>query len=387
MKKYSLYILGAMLLLTGNIFAQAPKLYSTPAAFTVNEDITVYFDVTGTALDGATGNIYLWSWSDAGDNINNGSWGQFNNMLTKVEGQDNLYYANINIARDYPVGATQIQGLVVNEGGTAQTDDSEPLVSFDFTNWGGRSAIVYPATYTATTPISIIVNLNNGGNIDLNTSAVHMHSGMNAGEKDWQYEVGFNSDLNKTALSKVEGYEGVWRINITPYEYYGAPQNSQLVNIIALFNNGTWDQKLDDNGSDFVFIPKSTDEGPTAARFFLGRFTADDVLPVIVNTTAFDAPVTDPETGDVTEAGDPLYGFNGDTMTFRVKLTVGSEGDAGYKEEIKQIAARKTADNTYQLVLLPSHQFEIGAQATDIEVSFLVGDLSSNATLSASFIK
>ena len=96
MKKYSLFIIGALLLITGSLFAQAPKIYTIPAAFDVNEDITLYLDVTGTGLDGVEGNMFLWSWSDAGDNIHNGAWGtSFTNALTKVK--DNLYSVKVNM--------------------------------------------------------------------------------------------------------------------------------------------------------------------------------------------------------------------------------------------------------------------------------------------------
>ena len=178
MKKYTLIIIGALFLLAGSMYAQLPRLYTVPAAFDVKEDITLYLDVTGTTLDGETGTMCLWSWSDAGDNKNNGGWGTFNNLLTKVEGKDNLYSIKMNMSKDYPTGATQLQGLVVKQDGSVQTADSEPLLSYDFSKVAASKAVIYPSAFSATTPVSIIANINGSG-IDINTAAVHLHAGLN----------------------------------------------------------------------------------------------------------------------------------------------------------------------------------------------------------------
>ena len=378
MKKYSLFIIGALLLITGSLFAQAPKIYTIPAAFDVNEDITLYLDVTGTGLDGVEGNMFLWSWSDAGDNIHNGAWGtSFTNALTKVK--DNLYSVKVNMGKDYPAGSTKFQGLVVLQDGTVKTDDSAEIFPYDFGKLNSVNGAIYPELFTATTSLSIMVNLNNGGTIDLNTPAVYMHSGLD----NWLgVNVAFDSDKNKTALSKVEGHEGIWRINLIPTEYYGIEETAKITNIMAVFNNGTWDQKIDAGDGDFCFIPKVAEEGPTAAKFFLAKFTANDVLPIVVNTTVFAQAVIDSETGEETAPADPLLGYNGSTIEYIITLKNGDES-----LETKKFVAKKTADYTYTLVLLPVRQFAAAADATDIEVRFSSGNMESETVLKGSFIK
>ena len=369
MKKYSLIIIGALLFCVGSAFAQAPRLYSIPAAFDANEDVTIYLDVTGTTLDGEAGTMCFWSWSDAGDNKNNGGWGTFGNILTKVEGKDNLYSATVNMAKDYPAGATQIQGLVVKQDASAQTGDSDPLLPYNFGRVGASSAVIYPSAFSATTPVSIIANIT-GSAIDVNTAAVHLHSALD----NWSgSNVPYDSDKNKTALSKVEGYEGVWRISFIPSEYYDIPENQKIINIMAVFNNGSWDQEMKDNGNDFSFVPSAGVDGPTGAKFFLSEFALDDVLPIMVNTTGLDEE-------------DPLYGYNDNGMVFTVTLSDNGEGVNQYKET-KRIAARKTADNTYMLVLLPANQFEDTSKIENIEVTFSAGGMESSAILSGSFLK
>lgn len=365
MKKYSIIIIGALFLFAGNLLAQAPRMYSVPAAFDVNEDITLYLDVTGTALAGESGVMCFWSWSDAGDNVKNGGWGTFGNLLTKVDGEENLYSITVNMGKDYPAGATQIQGLVVKQDGSAQTGDSDPLLPFNFNKVAASSAVIYPAAFSATTPVSIIANISGSG-IDITTAAVHLHSGLN----NWAgSNVAYDSDKAKTALSKVDGYEGLWRISFTPSTYFDVPENEKIINIMAVFNNGSWSQEMKNNGEDFAFVPNAGADGPTGAKFFLSKFKSNDVLPIIVNTTGLDQE-------------DPLFEYNESNMVFVVTLS----NNAEYRET-KRIAARKTADNTYMLVLLPAKQFEGVAQAENIEVTFSVADRSSIATLSGSFIK
>lgn len=369
MKKYSLIIIGALFLFAGNIFAQAPRLYSIPAAFDVNEDVTLYFDVTGTTLEGESGTMCFWSWSDAGDNMNNGGWGTFGNILTKVDGKDNLYSITVNMKNDYPAGATQIQGLVVKQDASAQTGDSEPLLPFNFSRVGASSAVIYPSAFSASTPVSIIANIT-GSAIDINTAAVNLHSALD----NWSgVNIPYDSDKNKTALSKVEGYEGVWRISFIPSEYFGIPENQKIINIMAVFNNGSWDQEMKDNGNDFAFVPSAGEDGPAGAKFFLSEFRLNDVLPIIVNTTGLDDD-------------DPLKGYNENSMVFVVTLSDNVEG-AGQFTETKRIAARKTGDNTYMVVLLPANQFVNTSTVENIEVTFSAGGLDSSVSLSGSFIK
>lgn len=151
---------------------------------------------------------------------------------------------------------------------------------------------------------------------------------------------------------------------------------------MAVFNNGTWDEKMDDGGSDFAFVPKVGEEGPQAAKFFLTKFTADDVLPIIVNTKGFTAEVKDPDSGEVTTPADPLYNYNGSSMVFTITLSNGGE-----YESVHKVAATKTADNTYRVMILPTRQFEGASQATSIEVSFSAEGLNSATTLSGDFVK
>jgi len=369
MKRYSLLIIGALFLFAGNMFAQAPRIYSIPAAFDVNEDITLYLDVTGTALAGETGTMCCWSWSDAGDNKNNGGWGTFGNLLTKVDGEDNLYSVTVNMGNDYPAGATEIQALVVKQDASAQTENSDPLLPFNFSKVGNSSAVIYPAAFSASTPVSIVANITGSG-IDINTAAVNMHSALD----NWSHgNVAYDSDKNKTALSKVAGHDGIWRISFIPSEYFDVPENQKIINIMAVFNNGSWDQEMKDNGNDFAFVPNAGEDGPAGARFFLSNFGLDDVLPIIVNTTGLGED-------------DPLYEYNGNSMVFTVTLSDNVEG-AGQYTDVKRIAARKTDENTYMLVLLPTKQFEDVSKVENIDVTFSAEGQDSSVTLSGSFMK
>ena len=375
MKKYSLILI--MLAFAVGAWAQKPRVTTFPAAFTLTEDVTLTIDVTGTALEGMSEDLYLWAWSNNGDNLNNGSWDNSGakNRLTKVG--DNVYTLTFKCSEVYANPVTQIQGLVKTQSGSAKTDDSDPILLYDFSQMDGLTGAVYPNLFGVNTPISIMVNLNNCGNItDKENGPVHMHGALN----EWGlYQIDFNYDLNRTALKPVEGHPGLWKLDLIPGEYFSkenapVPEDLKVTGIWAVFNNGTWDQKADDNGSDFHFVPAVPVEKVQPAEFFLSKFTAEDVLPVIIKTSAFEAG------SEGTEA-DPLYNYNDEAMSCAVTLTT----DNG--KETLNIAAVKTADYTYRLVLLPARQFQGGRSATAIEISFSAGVLKSETVLKGSFVK
>lgn len=375
MKKYSLFIL-LMLAFAGKAFNQAPKITVFPAAFTLTEEITLTIDVTGTAVAGLEEDLFLWSWSNNGDNQNNGSWDNsgMNNKLTKIG--DDLYTIRFKCSEAYANAITQIQGLVKTKSGDKQTGDSEPLLLYDFSQMDGKNGGIYPNLFGVNTPVSIMVNLNNTGTIDKLNGPVHMHGSLN----EWGlYQIDYNYDLNKTALKPVEGYPGLWKIDLIPGEYFSkdnaaVPDDLKVTGIWAVFNNGSWNAEAKDNGNDFHFVSAVPEEKIEPAQFFLSKFTAEDVLPVIITTSAFDA-------GSDTQEADPLYNYDGEAITCTVALTTANG------QQTLNIAAVRTAPQTYRLMLLPALQFQGGNSATAIEISFSVGTLQSNTTLKGSFVK
>ena len=93
----SLYILLASISIT--LADGTAKLTVSPADVdALTENVTLTFDVSGTDLEGQT-EVYLWSWSDAGDmrlttNTKGGGWGDLsteNAILDPVEGEPNKF--------------------------------------------------------------------------------------------------------------------------------------------------------------------------------------------------------------------------------------------------------------------------------------------------------
>lgn len=375
MKKYSIFIL-LLLAVAGSAFAQAPKITAFPAAFTLTEEVTLTIDVAGTAVAGLDEDLFLWSWSNNGDNQNNGSWDNSSmaNKLTKKG--DDLYTISFKCSEAYANAITQIQGLVKTKSGDKQTDDSDPLLLYDFSQLDGKNGGIYPNLFGVNTPVSIMVNLNNTGTIDKTNGPVHMHGSLN----EWGlYQIDYNYDLNRTALKPVDGYPGLWKIDLIPGEYFSkdnaaVPDDLKVTGIWAVFNNGSWNAEAKDNGNDFHFVSAVPEEKVEPAQFFLSKFTAEDVLPVIITTSAFEA-------GSDTQAADPLWNYDGEAITCAVTLTT-----AGGQQTLNMAAVR-TAPRTYRLMLLPTVQFQGGNTATAIEIAFSAGTLKSNTTLKGSFVK
>lgn len=374
MKKYTL-LLTLLLILAAGIFAQKPQITTFPAAFTLSEEVTLTIDVTGTPLAGLNEDLYLWAWSNNGDNQNNGSWDNSSatNRLTKIG--DDLYTIKFKCSEAYANSITQIQGLVKTKSGDKQSEDSDPILLYDFSQLAGSNGGIYPNLFGVNTAVSIMVNLNNTGTINPVNGPVHMHGSLN----EWgAYQIDYNYDLNKTALKPVDGYPGIWKIDLIPGEYFSkegniVPENLKITGIWAVFNNGSWDAEAKDNGNDFHFVSAIPEEKAQPAQFFLSKFTSEDVLPVIITTSAF-------ESGSDSQEADPLYNYNGESISCSVTLTTPNG-----KETLNKVAV-KTADYTYRLMLLPSRQFQGGQSATDIEISFSAGTLTSKNSLKGSFI-
>src|SRR5687768_4760823 len=86
-------IITTVFLLTAAVtlsFAQGKisRIWSNPAAFRANEQVTFYFDVSGTQLEGEPGPLYLWTWGPGDPAAGNGDWDNSGEhmKLTNVSG-------------------------------------------------------------------------------------------------------------------------------------------------------------------------------------------------------------------------------------------------------------------------------------------------------------
>lgn len=103
------------------------KIWTVPELPYADAEVTIYFDVTGTALENINEDIYLWSWyplePDKGNWSNSSSFAK----LTKDDG--NVWKITITPTKYYNVAVSQVDaiyGLLKNKTGTKQTEEFAP---------------------------------------------------------------------------------------------------------------------------------------------------------------------------------------------------------------------------------------------------------------------
>lgn len=230
------------------------EIWTSPAAFLPDEEVTWYFDVSGTSLedihlDDDDEGIYLWTWfpsePDAGNFENSSEFA----ALTHVEG--NIWRIDLTPTTYYGVSADQISafyGKLKNKDGTLPGDDTyfapdmsppNPIMTYDLstiqdegiTEYFSRDNQMNIEPLRINRPLSIMINANNtwsevdGSCIqgDLaNAANVHIHAGLN----NWDQEVEI-TETDKTLLTDLGN--GVYRMDMIISDYFNLTEND-LVN-------------------------------------------------------------------------------------------------------------------------------------------------------------
>jgi hypothetical protein len=297
------------------------EIWTNPAIFADDEAVSIYFDVTGTDLEGVTEDLYLWSWfptePDAGNFANSSAFAK----LTHVE--DNIWFINM-VPTDYygvaPGSMTAIYGLLKTKSGSKVTDAFAPdqippneINIYSLAVISDTAKIDFsPKAVYKDRPLSILVNANNTWSKcetapvqgDLATASnVHFQSGVNT----WDITVENNgANLTKTALKDLGN--GIYRMDLVPNDYFALPSDYKLKEINFSFG---------DDGSvhigkalscvDFKIIAaKVPDVIPPELLFFPQKISKKDIL--VITRTNNEAGVTALHyvitAGDVTIEGD-----------------------------------------------------------------------------------
>ncbi len=290
MKRILLYIL--LIISNKTVFSQKPiaEIWTQPAFFTPSDTVAFYFDLTGTALEGTTEDVYMWSWyptePDAGNWNNSSDFAK----LKHVEG--NIWKFEIVPTVYYGVPAEQITafyGLLKNKNGTKVTDAFAPdkgntiFVPSDATIKGSARIDYFPKDFKANRPFSILVNTNNTwsdcessptqGKL-ANATNVHIHAGVN----NWSVVVENNpTNAVKTALKHLGS--GIWRIDFIPEEYFNTGE-TKIKSIHAVFANLDWSlMGKDVNCADFyIEAPKEPEVIPPVFTIFPQKFSKKDII-------------------------------------------------------------------------------------------------------------
>lgn len=275
------------------------EIWTQPAIFKADEPVTLFFDLKGTQLEGETADVYLWSWfpsePDAGNWQNSSDFAK----LTHVEAD--VWKITMTPTNYYHVAADQIvalYGLLKNKDGSKVTDAFAPdkgnaINLYNFTDIKTtKISDFYPKTIKGDRPFSIIINANKTWS-DCATNAtqgalataseVHIHSGLN----DWKVIVENNpANLAKTKLTHLG--DGIYRMDMIPWEYYG--QQIAITKVNAVFANDNWSKLgFSTNCADFLFNSTGIEIVVPSYNIFPQKITKKDILTLIAVNGDLDA--------------------------------------------------------------------------------------------------
>lgn len=343
-------------------------IWTQPAIFVANEEVTIFFDVTGTALAGEAGPIYLWSWFPSEPDA--GNWASSSEFarLTQVEG--NVWKITMTPTEYYNKPAADVfslYGLLKLKDGSKVTDAFAPDMGnavnlYDMNSIKGSKIIdFYPKTIPGDKPFSILLNTNNtwsgcdpgpGAQGALSTASnVHIHSGLN----DWAVIVENNpTNADKTKLTDLG--DGIYRMDMIPREYYG--QQVPIKKLNAVFANQDWSKLgFDKNCADFLLTPIGVEPVEEGFAFFPQKLTQKDLFSVIavndngqINALSYTITAGDKTIQGAFEGARPTYqayidlatNLKGVTGLTKFHLTVkGSNGSTLLDTDFSLIDAAK----------------------------------------------
>ena len=272
------------------------EIWTQPAAFKADEMISVFFDVTGTPLDGISESegVRVWTWFPNNPDEN---WANPSEKTKLKHVNGNIWRWDLNPAALYNLPANQITGIygqLQNYAGTKITDAFAPdkgnaITVYSLSTILADDAIIeyYPKQFTQDRPLSILINANNTWSDCESTPAkgklasapdVRMHGGVNG----WEIQVMNNTEnLAKTALTHLGN--GIYRKDIVLNDYFGLAANYTVTGINMVFADKTWAyQGKGLNCADFyIQAPEKVVETVPTLIFFPQKVSKKDLLCIL----------------------------------------------------------------------------------------------------------
>lgn len=287
MKNIVYAFIAGMLLLPLNSMAQteeagdATAIWVYPQVYNLDEKASWYFDFSNTTF-AENEDLYLWIWEpsepDAGNWDASSDFAKLNYVKDGVWRMDMVATEYFNMTVEAIKAKTDKFWMrVKNFDGSKQSGvmsiELPSLADFIASN---KMYAVIPTNFTVTTDISILFNANLTDNPAAFTEAsgVYMHSGLN----DWEVLQEYQSWLPEI-VAKVKAVDmggGIFRKDLTPYQYYGVDGEYDLVRINFLFVAGDWAK----TSPDGEFNAGGSEVLPPVFSIFPLKVSIDDVLMV-----------------------------------------------------------------------------------------------------------
>ena len=246
---YSNWIFVAGLLFIGFSAKAADPVptstWSYPIIWNIDEQVTWYFDLTGTNFS-AGQDIYMWVWQpsepDAGNWTNSSDFAKLKyepakgNMVWSFTLTPTAYFKKT--VADFATFDNYFWMLLKSKDGATVTGAFNvmcPRVQVGTFKTSGAALQVFPSNFGIDTPVSILVNTSK--------SFVNGVVGGMAGKDSIFFESGINNFLDahflfdpnivsthaKTAMKKMA--TNVYKIDMIPYQYFGISQSLSFDNL------------------------------------------------------------------------------------------------------------------------------------------------------------
>lgn len=269
------------------------KIWTYPVVYTLDQEVTWYFDMTGTNFSEGQ-DLYLWAWSpsepDAGNFDNSSEFAKLEyvgDMVWKKTLTPTKYFnttvANIESSAGFWM---RLKG----KGNEKQSDVIQaPWSVGDIKTFkeSGNAVQIYPEKFYIDQPLSLLVNANlvwtgavQGG---LAGEEIHLHSGLNnfAEGAIVEYQAWIPEVSTKTKLIPIG--DNIYKIDFIPREYFGVDEDFVMENIEFLFPAKDWAKVgTAEGGKNFVVLAPGVVAPPDPVfYFFPQKFTQYDILTLV----------------------------------------------------------------------------------------------------------
>mgnify|MGYP001385392244 CR=1 FL=1 len=283
-----------------NILADDPvelgvpsKFWTFPKIYTMDEEVTWYFDMTDTGFDEGI-DLYMWTWSPTEPDA--GNW-ESSSDFAKLEYVGNNIYkttiipleyyrrANPNLTIEDIEGSAGFWMRLKTKNGAYQSGVFSMSWSVselkDFKE-SGEAVTSYPAKFTMDDPLSILFNIEEltfngkkGGLLDVNFESLHFHSGLDNWSILQEAQMWLPEIVEKTKLKHIS--DNIYKMDLIPSEYYGVESDYQAENIAYLIttHNPDW------TGTTPDALLKAADVAPypdPSFSYFPQKICAWDIL-------------------------------------------------------------------------------------------------------------
>lgn len=217
------------------------KIYTHPVVYNFDEQVSWYFDLTGTTF-AEDEDVYIWIWSpsepDAGNWENSSDFAKLTyvgNMVWRFDLTPTEYFGKTT---EEIANSDGFWLRLKDKNGTKQSGVSNVAVT-DFSEFAGSGEDFkfYPEQFYIDKPLSILFNSNNiecfaGAN------SVHMHSGLNNWEVLQEYQAWLPEIVEKVKLKDMGA--GIYKMDLIPEEYYNTPEGYVMTTMNFLFVKDEW---------------------------------------------------------------------------------------------------------------------------------------------------